>query len=169
MALALISVGIGAFFILKPGVAIETLCKICGVFFLVYGFIRILGYFSKDLFQLAFQFDFAMGLFSMVMGVLLLFRVERAVLMFADFIALFIIIDAVFKLQTALDARKFGLERWWIILMISILVASVGVCLTLLPAQTTKFLIRLLGLNMCLDGCLNFWVVCKTVITLRRK
>lgn len=169
MMLALVSVAIGVFFIMEPQAAVEALCKICGVFFLIYGLIRILGYFSKDLFQLAFQFDFALGIFSMVIGVVLLFRVERVALIFPDFIALFIIIDGVFKLQTALDARKFGLERWWIILVIAILVAAVGLCLTLLPAQTTKFLVRLLGVNMCLDGCLNFWVVLKTVITQRRK
>lgn len=169
LALALASVGIGIVFMVKPGIAVATMCRICGVFFLIYGLVRILGYFSKDLFQLAFQFDFAMGLFSMVTGVIFLARVERVAFIFPGFVALFIVIDAVLKLQTALDARKFGLERWWIIMIIAILAAAVGVCLTLLSMQTTEFLIWMLGVNLCLDGCLNFWVVLKTVITLRRK
>lgn len=167
--LSLACAGLGLFFMLKPDVALVTMCRICGIFFLAYGLVRLFGYFSKDLFQLAFQFDFALGVFSLVIGVILLVRVDRIVELFPVCIGICILIDGVFKLQTALDARKFGIERWWIILIIAIAVAFTGFCLTILPRTTTEFLVRLLGFNLCLDGILNFWVVLKTVNILRRK
>lgn len=167
--LALVCVGLGLLFMLRPNIALSMMCRICGVFFLAYGLVRLFGYFSKDLFQLAFQFDFAMGVFSLVIGLLLLLRVDKIVELFPMFVGICILIDGVFKLQTALDARKFGIERWWIILVIAIAVAFTGFCLTVLPRTTTEFLVRLLGFNLCLDGVLNFWVVLKTVKILRRK
>lgn len=167
--LALACVGIGIFFMIRPDVAIVTLCRVCGVFFIVCGVVRLFGYFSKDLFQLAFQFDLAIGLLLMVIGVVLLWRVDQIVVIFPVFVGICILIDGVCKLQTALDARKFGIERWWIILIIAILVAFVGACLAVLPVGTTRVVVRLLGFNLSLDGCLNFWVVLKTVNILKRR
>ena len=167
--LALVCVGIGLLFMIKPDIAIVTLCRVCGIFFLGYGVVRLFGYFSKDLFQLAFQFDLAIGLFLMVIGAVLIWRVDQIMIIFPVVVGICILIDGVCKLQTALDARKFGIERWWIILLIAILVALVGACLAVLPVGTTRFVVRLLGFNLCLDGCLNFWVVLKTVNILKRR
>ena len=46
----------------------RTLLRILiGVCFVITGGARIFGYFSNDLYRLAFQFDFAFGVFSLVM------------------------------------------------------------------------------------------------------
>ena len=160
---------VGLFLLLFTGLGIRQEIVIIGALCILVGGAKMLGYFSNDLYRLAFQFDFAMGVFSLVIGLILLLRVDKIVELFPMFFGICILIDGVFKLQTALDARKFGIERWWIILVIAIAVAFAGFCLTVLPRTTTEFLVRLLGFNLCLDGVLNFWVVFKTVKILRRK
>lgn len=52
----------GIILLVWPSMASEVFCKICGVLLLVFGIVKIFGYFSRDLLQLAFQFDFAMGI-----------------------------------------------------------------------------------------------------------
>ena len=41
----------GILLLIWPGLGLDVLCKISGVFFLIYGLAKISSYFSKDLFQ----------------------------------------------------------------------------------------------------------------------
>ena len=54
----------GILLLIWPGLGLDVLCKVRGVFFLIYGLAKISSYFTKDLFQLAFQFDFGLGIVS---------------------------------------------------------------------------------------------------------
>ena len=77
-------------------------------------------------------------------------------------------VDAAFKIQTTLEAKRFGIEKWWLILIISSMVAIVGILLLVAPFETMSIIVRLIGLNLCLDGILNLFVVRNTVETIRR-
>ena len=112
--------------------------------------VKIVGYFTKDIFQLAFQFDFALGIISAILGAVLIFRTSYMVEILSVCVGIFILIDGALKLQTAVDAKKFGIENWWLILVIALLVSIVGI-------------------NLVLDGVLNICVVLSTVKTIRRK
>lgn len=54
----------GILLLIWPGLGLDVLCKVSGVFSLIYGLAKISSYFTKDLFQLAFQFDFGLGIVS---------------------------------------------------------------------------------------------------------
>ena len=71
--------------------------------------------------------------------------------------------DAALRVQTALDARRFGEERWWLVLALSILVALAGILLMLMPFTAQGVILRIVGLNLVLDGALNFWLAKTTV------
>lgn len=43
-------------------------CRVIGAVSLFYGVSKILGYFSHDLYNLAFQFDLALGVFTLIFG-----------------------------------------------------------------------------------------------------
>ena len=53
-------------------------------------------------------------------------------------------------------------------LVMAIMVAAVVIMLILMPGETTKVMIRLIGLNLCLDGVLNLIIVVNTVKTDRK-
>lgn len=78
------------------------------------------------------------------------------------------LIDATLKIQTSLDSKRFGISSWWLMLVMAIMVAAVGIMLILMPGETTKVMIRLIGLNLCLDGVLNLIIVVNTVKTDRK-
>ena len=80
-----------------------------------------------------------------------------------------ILIDGALKLQTAVDARKFGIEKWWLILIIALLVSIVGIILMVTPFAAQTMAAWVIGINLVLDGVLNICVVLSTVKTLRRK
>ncbi len=140
--------------------------------FLGYGVIKLLCYFSKDMYQLAFQFDFGMGIFFFVMG--LLFSCFEQVMLknFLGMIGFTVFIDAVLKIQTSLEAKRFGLGKWWIILILAVFSALAAALFFVVQPIERLYryglinfadIIHIIGLTLFLEGCLNLWVVIYTV------
>ncbi|MGN1176208.1 MAG: HdeD family acid-resistance protein [Roseburia sp.] len=156
----------GTILLIWPGLGLDILCKICGVFFLVYGLAKLSSYFTKDLFQLAFQFDFGLGIVSIILGALMIFRTDHIVGFLAFCIGTFMLIDAALKIQTAFEAKRFGIERWKWILITAIAAGIIGAFLLFSPMKATTLIIRMVGLGICLDGVMNLVVVTNTVKTI---
>lgn len=160
---------VGMLILFSPIRAINVLCKIFGFVLVMLGAVKIVGYFTKDIFQLAFQFDFALGIISAILGAVLIFRTSYMVEILSVCVGIFILIDGALKLQTAVDAKKFGIENWWLILVIALLVSIVGIILMVIPFAAQTMAAWIIGINLVLDGVLNICVVLSTVKTIRRK
>ena len=161
--LAVIFIIFGIYLMIRPELSLTIICRLAGVLFIIYGIVKITGYFTKDMYELAFQFDFAMGLFSLAIGCALIFFVNDVITFFPTFMGVVILIDAVFKIQTSLDARRFGLNKWWLILIMAIAAGIAGFLLIIYPREVSKLIIMFVGLNLIIDGMLNLWIVLYTV------
>ena len=75
------------------------------------------------------------------------------------------LVDATFKIQTSIDSKRFGISHWWLMLILAVIVAAIGILLILMPGETTRLMVRLIGLNLCMDGILNLVIVIDTVKT----
>ena len=135
--------------------------EICGILLLLFGGVKLVGYFSRDLYRLAFQYDLISGILLLVMGSLLLVHPGSMMVVICISLGSFLLIDGLFKVQIALDAKKFGIEQWWLILMLAILTGVFGILLMFRPGEGSRLLICLLGISLLAEGILNF----STVIT----
>ena len=167
--LSICLIGAGILLMINPGIQEDLMYRLCGIILVVFGVVKITGYFSKDLFQLAFQFDLAMGCISCVLGVVFISRPEWTILRVSVCMGIFMLADALLRLQTSIDAKKFGIEKWWTLLIMAIPVAVIGVLLLIMQFESKIYIMRLLGLNLCIDGILNLLTVQSTVKTIRRR
>ena len=55
-----------------PSVSPMVVCICSGIILIAYGIVKIIGYCSEDLYNLAFQHDLACGVFLIVVGVITL-------------------------------------------------------------------------------------------------
>ena len=140
-----------------PEISIVTFCCVLGGLCVIYGIIRLVGYFSKDQDRLAFQFDLALGIFVLVFGIILLFHPRPIIALLPVVIGLYIAIDSVFKLQTALDAKRFGMPRWWLMLILAIVAGGFGILLVFNPFEGAALFMRLIGITLIIDGIQNLW------------
>ena len=62
---------LGIFLMARPKSSVKMLCVLMGIMLIMYGAIKISGYFTRDAFCLAFQFDLAFGILLMAVGVIL--------------------------------------------------------------------------------------------------
>ena len=148
----------GVFMILKPEISTEIICIAAGILLIIFGIIKIIGYFSKDLYRLAFQFDLSLGLMLAVLGVIILRNPDQAMSFLCLMLGIATMADGLFKLQSALDARRFGLKSWPLILTLAVGAGVVGALLMLRPMQSARALTVLLGIGMMLEGVLNLCV-----------
>lgn len=162
-------IAIGFVLLVKPEIGLDMICKIIGVFLIAHGILRLAGYFSKDIFQLAFEFDLGLGIISAILGILLIFKSATFIGVIAPCIGIFMIADAALRIQTSISAKRFGITNWWVILIIAIIVAVVGVMLLFVPLKTVAVITRLVGLCLCFDGIMNLVVVQSTVHTIKRE
>lgn len=147
------------------GIALDVVCIIFGIYMIIYGAVKIMGYFAKDAYQLAFQFDLALGIVIAIVGIVFVCRTARVVQLLSTCIGIVMLVDATFKIQTSIDSKRFGISRWWLMLILAVIVAAIGILLILMPGETTRLMVRLIGLNLCMDGILNLVIVIDTVKT----
>lgn len=154
---------LGICLLIRPEISFVRICKFAGGLLAVYGIVKIISYFTRDLYQLAFQFDLAMGIFSLILGIFLISLTGKMAALFPTLIGVLILIDAVFKIQTSWDAKRFGMSKWWCILIIAVLAGAAGLLLIAHPLDAAGFIMLLTGLNLVIDGFLNLWIVFYTV------
>ena len=132
----------------------------------VVGFAKLLGYFCNDLYRLAFQFDFAIGIFCEILAVLIGFAPERSVPMIPTLLAVYIVLDSLLKIQISTDARGFGMSCW-----IGMIVSSVFLFLAAVAAIYWQLLPETcaVGIALTVDGLENAWITAYTVRVRARK
>ncbi|MCM1026622.1 MAG: DUF308 domain-containing protein [Roseburia sp.] len=159
----------GILFMTCPELSVKIIGRALGIAMIVFGCIRLVGYFSKDLFRLAFQYDLEFGILLIALGLIIL--VKSANVMNFIFIALGIAIlaDGLFKIQIAIDARRFGIGTWWLILLLAALTGGVGLLLVFRPVESAYVLTMLLGVSLLAEGILNLCVVLSTVKIVRHQ
>lgn len=154
---------LGAMLLFLPGSFVPWVGRAMGVGLILFGAVKLAGYFSGDLYRLAFQYDLAFGILLIALGAVGLARPERTMSFFCILLGIPVLADGLFKIQIALDSRRFGIRSWPLILLAAVLTGAAGAVMIFLPDAGTRLLTKLLGLSLLLDGALNLCVAICTV------
>lgn len=146
-----------------PSISPLVLCIIGGIILVAYGIVKTIGYISDDLYDLAFQYDLACGIFLIVLGVIVLGCNLRIRTYLSPGFGLLLLLDAVFKVQTAKDAKVFGLKIWKWILILSIIVATFGILIIIKPFGGSHISHVITGCGFFAERLMNHLTVKETV------
>lgn len=147
----------GVLCLIIPNISGKAVAIAGGIILIVYGIIKITGYFSKDLFCLAFQYDFACGIFLLVLGIVVFIANQKFKGHLLSAVGVLILLDSLLCIQTSLDAKRFGLSSWLIILASSILSAALGAALIVTNTQ------MIAGYSLLAEGLMRHYIVHCTV------
>ena len=160
---------LGIILLAVPDFSAVLLCRIGGVIMILFGVVKIVGYCSKDLYRLAFQFDLASGILLIALGIILIIRTDSMMVIMCAIMGVYVLADALLKIQIAMDSRAFGLQKWWLILSAAILTGIVGFLLIFRPTESTQVIMILLGLTLLTEGMLNLITILTAVKIIRRQ
>jgi uncharacterized membrane protein HdeD (DUF308 family) len=149
--------------ILLPDVPVDSLGKFFGIAMMIFGAVKLVGYFSKDLFRLAFQYDLEFGILMIALGVITLIRHGNRIDLICISLGICIFADSLFKVKIAWEAKNFGVKVWWLTLLVAVLTAIMGALLVFRPSESADALIRLLGSGLLTEGILGLSVAISLV------
>lgn len=134
-----------------------------GILFGLTGAAKIFGYYSNDLYRLAFQFDFAIGIFCEVLTLLIVLTPSSAYNTVSLLISVFVVLDALLKLQMSFDARRFGMRSWVALFVTALVVCAVGgFAVGAAVAELIRY-VSIVAIALLTDGLENIWVTAHTV------
>ena len=159
----------GILFIAAPELSVSIIGVCIGVAMILFGIVKLIGYFSKDLFRLAFQFDLEFGILMMILGVIVLFNPKNLMAFICVALGISILLDGLFKIRIAMDSKQFGIKSWWLILALAIITGVIGVFLIFDSVIGARTLSVFLGLTLLSEGVLNLYTVISTVLIVKNQ
>lgn len=147
----------GILCLMIPNISGKAVAIAGGIVLIAYGIIKITGYLSKDLYCLAFHYDFACGIFLLVLGIVVLTANQRFKGHLLSAVGVLILLDSLLCIQTSMDAKRFGLPSWSVILAFSILSGVLGAALIVTNMQ------RIAGCSLLAEGLMRHYIVHCTV------
>ena len=144
----------------------EVACRVVGGILCVAGLAKVFGYFSGDCFNIAFQFDLALGSITAILGACMLIWSGFSAGFYLVVICLLIAGNAIFTIQNAVESKKFGISKWWALLTGGIVALGMGFFSLICIYRQLDSGHVWIGLSMVLDGVQNIIVA---LITIRIK
>lgn len=154
---------LGVLLLVDPTFPVIAWKTMCGVFLILLGAIKITGYLSKDIYRLAFQYDFIYGFMLIGIGMIFLIRPSLTVESVGLLIGIFVFSDGIIKIQVARHAKRFGIPLWWMIFVLAVLATIAGLFVALYPTDSETFLIRFMGAVFMLEAVMSACTVLSSV------
>ena len=156
--MSLLYVGLGIFLVMKPGTALNIVCYALGGVVLACAAVQV--------FQS--QLTLISGLICLALGVFLLLRSDIVVSILPIVFGLFVIFDAIGRVQNALDLRRCGYDSWKGFLLLPVLSVVLGVILIANPFGAMETLVMAIGVILIVEGAINLLSALYTVLAVRR-
>lgn len=135
-----------------PEFSMVAVCYLIGIMFIILGVIKIMAYFSQEKYNIAFQFDLALGILSVIVGICTVIHHNWIISILPIIIGIMIIADSLFTLQASIDAKRFGLPRWYFLLLFSAVSVVLGLVLVFKSFKSAVVITILYGLGCFFIG-----------------
>lgn len=153
----------GVLLIVKPEISLAAFGLFTGIVLIIFGIIKIVGYLSRDLYRLAFQYDLACGILVIALGIMVILEPNDVIETICIAVGITFLMDGLLKIQISIDAKTFGIRQWWLILSVALLTVVIGVLLVFRTSGSVRALMVLLGISLLADGIMNLTTVLLTV------
>lgn len=154
---------LGIALIAFPAPSTQTMAVILGIVMIVFGAVRLVGYFSRDLFRLAFQYDLQFGILLIIMGIITMLKPDDMMNFLCISMGICILVDCLFKTRIAMDAKRFGIRQWWLTMGMAVITGIIGLLLAFRPSEALNVIVTLLGISLLSEGILNLSVAMSLV------
>lgn len=145
---------LGILLMVFPTGSIEFVTTVIGIGMLVWGIGKLVGFFiSRDV--IAVRFDLAGGLLLTLLGIFVMMNPAGLAGFVLSMTGIAILVDSIFKIQSALSAKRAGLPRWQAVLVPAIIACIGGVLIVFNPFGAARLLVRVIGISVIVSGITN--------------
>ena len=162
--MSLLYLGLGVFLVMKPGTALNIVCYALGGVVLACAAVQLVRYFAVERGVFQSQLTLVSGIVCLALGAFLIIRSDIVVSILPIVFGLFVIFDAIGRVQNALDLRRCGYDSWKGFLFLPVL----SVVLVINPFGAMETLVMAIGIILIVEGAINLLSALYTVLAVRR-
>ena len=163
IALSALFIAFGIVFALWTDIPEAVIRFAGGSALILFGAVKLVGYFSKDLYRLAFQYDLQFGILLIVLGLVVIIKSGNTMTAMCIMLGVVILLDALFRVRVAFDAKHFGISLWWGIFVLAVVAGLAGILLVFRPVEISEAVRVFFSVALIASGVLSLFVVLTTV------
>ena len=146
---------LGLALLLWPEASLRLVCYLFGAVILIKGLLSVWGYVRAEERFFFDYFGLVFGVAAAALGVFLLIKPDTVVSVLPILVGLYVIVDAVVRLQSAFELKAMGYARWWAFLVLAGLSVVLGMLMVANPFETVQLLVMAIGVILLVEGALN--------------
>lgn len=160
---------LGLVLVIWPDISVHTFCFVFGIGMIIYGGAHLILYFTKDRFLNVMQPDLVIGVVCISTGCYILMKMEYMLEIIPFAMGIVALLGGIVKVQSALDLKRLGASRWFIMLIWAVVLLIMGAILVANPFdEQQKVVVILTGASLLVDGTGNLVSIFWTGICFRR-
>mgnify|MGYP000631621038 CR=1 FL=1 len=160
MLLSIAYIVIGMMLLVMPQTSLLWICYAFGAVVLITGIVCLVQY--ARIRGTGFTAPF-----MLVGGVFTLVRPQVVASFLPVVFGIFIVVDGLSRIGTAIDLAKRKGQKWWLLLLLSLVSVALGVVLVLHPFDAAIGVTMLCGILLIVEGALNLGCVLYAAMELR--
>ena len=165
--LSVLFIVLGVLLLVMPQTSLLWICYAFGAVVLITGILCLIQYARVRGSGLAAPFLLVAGVITAGLGLFALAKPEVVASFLPVVFGLFILMDGCSRIGTAIDlARRRG-EKWWLLLLLSVLSIALGILLLADPFGAAVSVVMLCGALLIVEGVINLSCVVYAAMELR--
>lgn len=152
LMLSALDIMLGIVVLVLPETTARTLGYLIGAVLILAGTVSMICYLLRDAHQNYYHNDFLSGLVEIILGCLVLYKVEWIISLIPFVLGLLVLISGCSKLQDVIDMKRMGYGNWVIMLILAAVNVVFGIVLICNPFQAASLLLRMIGLGLIFSG-----------------
>lgn len=132
--------------------ALITLIRVTGIFLLVIGGLKILSYALTEEKTLSMHCQVVVAVVIAVAGLVVLLNPAFVISLFPIFMGIIIALAGAMNLMRSFDLKKAGYEKWYVMLILSMITICFSVLILANPFSTMELLVKIVGVSLVYSG-----------------
>ena len=165
--LSVLFIVLGVLLLVMPQTSLLWICYAFGAVVLITGIFCLIQYARVRVSGLAAPFLLVAGVITAGLGLFALAKPEVVASFLPVVFGLFILMDGCSRIGTAIDLARHRGEKWWLLLLLSLLSIALGILLLADPFGAAVSVVMLCGVLLIVEGVINLSCVVYAAMELR--
>ena len=167
MLLSIAYIVIGMMLLIMPQTSLLWICYAFGVVVLITGIVCLIQYARIRGTGLTAPFMLVGGVITAGLGIFTLAKPQVVASFLPVVFGIFIVVDGLSRIGSAIDLAKRKGQKWWVLLLLSIVSVALGILLVLHPFGAAVSVVMVCGILLIVEGAMNLGCILYAAMELR--
>ena len=167
MLLSITYIVIGMMLLIMPQTSLLWICYAFGAVVLITGIVCLIQYARIRGTGFTAPFMLVGGVITAGLGIFTLAKPQVVASFLPIVFGIFIVVDGLSRIGSAIDLAKRKGQKWWVLLLLSIVSVALGILLVLHPFGAAVSVVMVCGILLIVEGAMNLGCILYAAMELR--